>query len=184
MIAPPQTLIEARKRAVEFLEGVTPAVLGSPASWLVAQGRPEHNPTYSSCADLAHAMYEALGLKHRQINRDDPETIINEWRSGVNVARLASWPGVWHVAPTTPEEWQTVDGGDVLIRWARPDTRDAHVVCVIANHGSTLSTAEYGQARPGIGRLFERRIWGHEGRPWQRWLPLSYVLHACGVGRG
>lgn len=175
-------LIEYQKRAARFLEKVTPARIGSAACAIVAKRRHERNPRYSACADLAHAMYEALGLSHEAINRDDPSTVYNEWRMGLNVSLLAWWQDVARDPPRTIEAWDAVDGGDVLICWGHPSGKDAHVVCVIANHGDgTLSTAEYGQGRPTVGRLKVQTFEGSARRPWKKWLPLADVLAACGV---
>ena len=158
---------EYRLRAVHLLESVVPADRSSDSAGLVCQGR-QLARGYSGCADLAHYMYEALGLKSRQINRAPA------WRCGQNVSLLAGWS----VARRPEPELLGVDGGDVLIRWSQIDTRDAHVVCVLAHCGDTLSTAEYGQTPPQIGRLCARRVSG-EGRPWRLWLPLPAVLRAC-----
>lgn len=168
----PEIVHEYRKRLVEVWESVTPAHIDSPEAQRVAQGRQHHT---STCADLAHYGYEEVGLRHRQINRAP------HWRVGVNVSRLAWWPEVTRIAPPRLEG---VMGGDVLIRWANPSATDAHVVCVLAHHelSGALSTAEYGQGRPMIGRLFTRLVEPEKGqRPWQRWLPLGAVLRACGV---
>lgn len=168
----PESMIvhEYRKRAVTFLESVTPARYDSPEAHRVCQRR-QLMRGYSGCADLAHAMFEALGLRGYHVNRAPT------WRVGWNVSLLASWPGV----SRTTIDWGAVDGGDVLIQWARPDTTDAHVVCVLASHADgTLSTAEYGQAPPLIGRQCTRDRSGGK-RPWQVWLPLGAVLAASGV---
>jgi hypothetical protein len=158
----------ARKNAVSFLESTTPARYDSPEADRVGQRR-QRDQHYSACADLAHAMYEALGLRSSHVNRAP------SWRSGLNVSLLSTWPGV-----ALPEvDWTAVDGGDVLIRWSFANGTDAHVVCVMSPViDGKINTAEYGQARPTIGRQFSRAVSG-EGRPWQRWLPLPLVLEAC-----
>lgn len=187
---------EYRKRAVAEIEAVCPAEIGSRQARAVCQGR-EHWHHYSGCADLYHYTLPRLGLRSPHINRDDPATKANEWIVGVNVGRLVYWPGVAVAsfgavrARNNPAfgpldiRGLEVDGGDCLIRWSRPDTTDAHVVCVLARHDDdgTLSTAEFGQARPMVGRLFTRSIVPGPGqRPWRVWLPLPAILHACGVG--
>lgn len=157
----------ARKQAVHFLESCTPARYDSPEADRVGQRRQrwEH---YSACADLAHAMFEALGLRSSHVNRAP------SWRSGLNVSLLSKWEGV----SLATIDWAAVDGGDVLIRWT-PGKGDEHVVCVMSPViDGKINTAEYGQARPTIGRQFSRAIAG-EGRPWQRWLPLPLALEAC-----
>lgn len=156
----------ARKRAVSFLEAVTPARYDSPEADRVGQRR-QRWEQYSACGDLAHALYEHLGVRGQHVNRAP------SWRVGRNVSLLADWPGV----STEEIDWTAVDGGDVLIRWSRADTTDAHVVCVMSpvTGDGRINTAEYGQARPTIGRQFLRSVVG-EGRPWQRWLPLDRVL--------
>lgn len=187
---------EYRLRAVAEIEAVCPAEIGTAKARAVCQGR-EHWHHYSGCADLYHYVLERLRLKNAHINRDDPATKdINEWVCGVNVGRLVYWPGVAVASfgPVRPKNnppfrdldirGLDVDGGDCLIRWSKPDTTDAHVVCVMARHADgTLSTAEFGQARPIVGRLFQRTIVpGPRERPWKVWLPLPMILAACGVG--
>ena len=177
-------LIEYQKRAVAILETLTPARLGDRNDQTVTQGRSAW-PKYSGCADLAHCMYELLGLKHPKINRAP------NWQSGLNVTLLDTWYGAARPAPSAAEEWAQVDGGDVLIRWSsralakrlgKPYTWDAHVVCVMANLGDQLATAEFGQEAPLVGRQFLRSVVPPHGeRPWQRWLPLAAVLETCNV---
>ena len=154
----------ARAQAASFLETVTPARYDSPEADVVGQRR-QRVQTYSACADLAHAMFEALGqTAHPHVNRAPG------WRCGKNISLLATWPGALRRV-----DWLDVDAGDVLVRWRREDTTDAHVVCVLAPAaGGAVRTAEYGQARPTIGRTFSRVI--TEGRPWQIWLPLPVWL--------
>jgi hypothetical protein len=171
-----------RKQAVAYLESVTPAEAGSSQDLAVCQGRTQQIKSYSGCADLAHAMYEALGLQHRRLNRAPA------WRSRLNVSLLAGWSGATRPArPGLPG----ADGGDVLIRWSpkavadrlgKIYTWDAHIVCVMARDGEQLATAEFGQRLPLIGRQFVRPVVPAKSeRPWQVWLPLPAVLEACGV---
>lgn len=171
-MADPYPIHVRRKEARAWLEAHCPAEIDSPAADAVCQGR-QHWPKYSGCADLAHALLEALGSTSSQLNRAP------HWVDQVNVSRLRLWPGAIKrpgYAPLRAADLAGIDAGDVLIRWAKPDTTDAHVVCVVAAHGDgTISTAEYGQAPPTIGRLFTRQIVG-EGRPFRVWLPLPIAL--------
>lgn len=166
-------LIEARKRAVEILESVTPGSIGDSRVAAVCQGR-ERSKRYSGCADLAHYLYWELGLRGHNVNREDSGNG-RRWRVGLNVSLLAGWPGV---ARHAPENLEGVDGGDVLICWSTPEAHDEHVVCVLAEHpDGTISTAEYGQSAPKVGRLFTRaKAPRRPTRPWRIWLPLGSVL--------
>lgn len=173
MASEPYSVHEYRKRARAWLEAHAPADISSPRADDVCQGR-QHYPNYSGCADLAHALLEALGSTSPKLNRAPT------WRPGVNVSRLVSWPGAINrpgYEPLRASDLAGLDAGDVLIRWSKADTTDAHVVCVVAAHGDgTISTAEYGQAPPTIGRLFTRKTVG-EGRPFRVWLPLPRALN-------
>lgn len=177
----PYKVHEYRKRLVEAWESVTPASMYSQEALDVCQGR-QHYRGYSSCADLAHFGYHYIGLRSPHINRTDGK---QEWQPGVNVSRLAYWEDVCYTRRAgkfLQPDWSQVDGGDVLIRWSDAQGLNAHVVCVLAvdvENGS-ISTAEYGQRAPEIGRLQWRSIVPGAGeRPWQVWLPLARVLEAC-----
>jgi len=173
------TLHEYRKRAVAILDRVTPADIKSWQCKEVCQGRYQSIKNYSGCADLAHYMYWELGLRHSRLNRDDGAA--RRWKPGVNVGRIAYWLDARVIVPGDITGL-SIDGGDVLIRWTKTDTSDAHVVCVTTEEPDLVSTAEYGQARPGVGRIFTRQRKPLPGeRPWQVWLPLGSVLAACGI---
>jgi hypothetical protein len=98
------------------------------------------------------------------------------------VSRLA-W-ATW-ARDATPSDCYTP--GDVVMVWAREDTRDAHVMCVLAHDtdAQLLTTAEYGQ--PG-GRVRDHVLspprkasggWVVGLRPIQRVLRLEPVILAA-----
>jgi hypothetical protein len=150
------------------------------------EGRPESDPIYqrvtegrdvgamqrkySSCGDLAHALYEFLGIRGRWVNR----AALGHYVIGHNIARLNGHPG-----KREPRFSDTFEAGDVLVVWNQPDTEDAHVICVLGMDGGHLQTAEYGQ--PG-GALRERRLEVANsglligGRLARVWLPLHRVI--------
>lgn len=185
----PELTHEYRLRAVEFLERacgapIAPQVLKSdPGYTIVTEGRdrtPAQQKIYSSCADLAHALFEYLGVLEPWVNRaGKPGGFVY----GANVSRLTahSWPYVG----------EKLEGGDVLEVWNRADTRDAHVVCVIDQPSlEVLDTAEYGASGMRVGgiggHLCRRALRGTPtriskpeaagGRIVRRVLPLERVL--------
>lgn len=174
-----QTVLEYQKRAVAFLESVVPADLNSEACQLVCQGRQKYK-RYSGCADLAYAMYESLGLTHKNINRDIISTPQNEWIIGLNVSLLTSWKGV--AQPFSG--YEAIDGGDVLVCWSKADATDSHVACVEVcdPDNNYMVCAEYGQQTPQVGR---RKLYKipevNRKKPWKIHIPLYKVLYACGV---
>lgn len=102
-------------------------------------------PPSSSCADLAHWLLYRLGVRLPWINRKEHLG----WRAQVNVSRLATHSG--HVRLDEP-----LDAGDIAIVCNHPLGFDAHVICIVADHGNGwYSTAEYGQ--PG-GELKSRQV--------------------------
>jgi hypothetical protein len=117
----------------------------------VTEGRdkPPYPNKYSSCGDLAHAMYEHLGVRLAMVNR---ERLNGGFIYGANVSLLAYSP-----LARAPRPDDRFESGDVLIVWDRDDTKDAHVICVLDEFPETrkLLTAEYGQ--PG-GKMLTRGI--------------------------
>lgn len=125
----------------------------------VTENRDDGRPHgYSSCGDLAHAMYQFLGVTAPWLNRAP------HWTSGANVSRLAFGAyaktdaddyALW--AQPVPPDGRPYGAGDVLVVWSRPDTKDAHVMCVLEHRSDAgvLTCAEYGQ--PG-GRVRNHTI--------------------------
>jgi hypothetical protein len=135
---------------------------------------------YSSCADLAHWMYERLGMRGPWLNR---ASLPQGFRYGVNVSRLA-YKCPEARAPHKGEQFET---GDVLIVWNREDTTDAHVLVVREHSPGVIDSADYGQpggARRRRGLLVTsagNMILG--GRRVQRVLRLREVVRGA-VARG
>jgi hypothetical protein len=163
-----------RAKIVAFWLSVTPAKLNSKAADLVCERR-QYCKGYSGCADLAHAGYAHLGLSGEHVNRAPT------WRIGKNVSLLSHWVGV---TLPPPENLMSVLPGDILIRWSRSDTTDAHVVCVCSPPSAgVIETCEWGQTAPEIGRRFQRLVQPlRSQRPWKAWLPLPLVIAACSEG--
>lgn len=119
----------------------------SPRYRVITEGRRYDlcTPPSSSCADLAHWLLYRLGVRLPWLNRSEHLG----WRASVNVSRLATHSG--HIRLEEP-----LDAGDILIACNHPQGFDAHVICIVADHGNGwYSTAEYGQ--PG-GALRSRQI--------------------------
>jgi hypothetical protein len=142
--------------------------------------RPPWPNTYSSCGDLAHGLYEQLGVRTPWVNRE----ALGQYRQGKNVSLLAYAP-----AARAPRAGDLYEAGDVLIVWDKADTSDAHVICVLEEFPDqgVILTAEYG--RPG-GELvtsgIEREGSGTRirGRTVQRVLTLEDVINAAaGAGK-
>lgn len=128
------------------------------ARWLAfvcggAKGRTEQDPIYrrvtegrddgrlhgySSCGDLAHALYEVMGVRAPFVNRGAT------WVVGANVSRLANAPTVEQPTPPSAKFYAP---GDVLIVWSNPNTSDAHVAVVLEHRPDApiITCAEYGQ---------------------------------------
>lgn len=100
-------------------------------------------PGYSSCADLAHWLLYRLGVRADWINRDEHQG----YRSIVNVARLVPRPVGSNPVARAPIPGERFACGDVIVAWARKDTRDAHVM-IVEEHSEVagvLCTWDYGQ---------------------------------------
>lgn len=115
--------------------------VNDPVYRMVTEGR-DPGPVYSSCGDLAHWLLYTLGCRHQCINRKEHLG----YMIGRNVSRLANVAEA--VKPTTAEEYAALDlqPGDILIKWTRPDTRDAHVFVFDRLDGDKLHSWDYGQA--------------------------------------
>lgn len=112
----------------------------------VTEGRdkPPWPNKYSSCGDLAHAMYEHLGVRAPWVNRAS----LGQYRNGKNVSLLAYGPHAR--APRLDDRYES---GDVVIVWdivtGPRATTDAHVICALDEfpEQGVILTGEYG--RPG-----------------------------------
>jgi hypothetical protein len=143
----------------------------------------EHRDTgkdYSSCADLAHWMLFRLGVREFFLNRAEHKG----FKYGVNVGRLA-WCG-FAKAPTAADRFQA---GDILVIWARPDTKDSHVTIVLQDRRTEgveeIQTANYGAPGGKISTSVTSHtmILGQPAvklgdRAIRRWLPLGSMLTA------
>ncbi len=135
-------------------------------------------PKYSSCGDLGHWLLYRLGVRLGMVNRQENLG----WGMGKNVSKLA-----WCPYSKVPTHDDAFDCGDIIIIWSKPDSTDAHVMCVLEDHEidgtREIVTANYGQ--PG-GKILtskvayskfgntERMLIGQ--RTIQRWIPLMNVL--------
>jgi hypothetical protein len=133
----------------------------------------------SSCGELAHWLLYRLGARQDWINRREHRG----WIRGVNVSALC------YSAPNrvrkTPVPSRAFEVGDIIVSWADPKTKDAHVMVVYEFElfPLRLIVAEYGA--PG-GQIAPKNIsvrgdqyilQGRYGtKPIQRWLPLHLVL--------
>jgi hypothetical protein len=146
--------------------------LGDPVYEAVTERRQINAPKYSSCGDLAHWLLYRLGVRLSLVNRKEHLG----WKQGLNVSRLA-----FSKLTLSVTDQSSFQPGDIIIIWNRPDTTDAHVVCVIDEREDSLLTAEYGQ--PG-GALRTRSLMRHNGglilgnRKIHKHLPLLSVLAA------
>jgi hypothetical protein len=110
--------------------------------------KPGQRGYYSSCGDLAHGMYEWLGVRLPWVNRAS----LGQYRPGWNVSCLTSAESARY-----PEPGDVYDPGDVVLVWDRLDTGDAHVICVVEHvpGDGVVLTAEYGQP----GGALRTRTW-------------------------
>lgn len=147
--------------------------------------RPGQPGYYSSCGDLAHGMYEWLGIRLPWVNRAS----LGQYRIGHNVSRLTGADSA-----RFPEPDDVYAPGDVLLVWDRLDTGDAHVIVVDAHvpGDGVILTFEYGQ--PGAKHLTRTWTPGAKtakgpapkvgGRSLRLVLPLADVLdEAAAAGR-
>lgn len=147
-----------RKLAVSFLDwaccyGKDPPQHGEPYDLVIERAKRGWFQGYSSCGDLAHAMFESLGVCLPWVNRDGN----GGWRVGRNVSLL--YPGSNSCARAEVEP-HLLRGGDVIVvaNHRPPHENDDHVVCIVgamADDG-TLPTAEYGAAYPVAGGMRNR----------------------------
>lgn len=111
----------------------------------VTEGRdgpgPAQRKRYSSCGDLAHWMFERLGLREKFLNRASlGPNGANGWVPGVNVSRLA-YCGIAKI----PKPGWCPQLGDVLLVWNTPQGTDAHVTIALGPPvDGKLRTANYG----------------------------------------
>ncbi len=145
----------------------------------VTENRDDGKPHgYSSCGDLAHAMLWELGVRLGWVNHG------LQYKVGRNVSSLA-----WSVCTNTPTVLELIDHplecGDIGIVWARPDTKDAHVIVTLDYEPRTGQwwTAEYGQ--PGGRTRSDRRlsdlVLRDDGRKLQRVVRLEKVLETAAL---
>jgi hypothetical protein len=141
----------------------------------------EHRDTgkeYSSCADLAHWMLFRLGVRELFINRVEHRG----FKRQVNLSRLA-----WCVYATAPSAADRFEPGDILVIWARPDTKDAHVTVVLEDRRAKgveeIQTANYGApgGKISTSATSHTKLLGQPAvklgdRAIRRWLPLCSML--------
>jgi hypothetical protein len=151
-------MIYVREFPLRYLDYATNGALGRPETDPVYKAVTENRDTpgawpwqpgyYSSCGDLAHWMYEMLGVRFEWVNRKS----LGHYKVGMNVSRLA-----YNAFSRDPEPDELYNPGDVLIVWQRKDTTDAHVICV-NDHSDpqNIITNEYGQPG-GAMRVSEYR---------------------------
>lgn len=139
--------------------------------------RPPYPNKYSSCGDLAMAMYERLGVRLSMVNRAE---LNGGFRYGLNVSLLA-----YSKLARAPRPDDRFEAGDVLIVWdivtGPKATSDAHVICALDEFPETrkLVAAEYGQPGGAVRTRGVSRLGGGTsvgGRKLQRVLKLEDVL--------
>lgn len=93
---------------------------------------------YSSCGDLAHGLYEQLGVRLPWVNR----AALGQYRERKNITLLAYAP-----VARAAKQGERFEAGDVLIVWDHADTSDAHAITVLDEfpEQGVILTAEYGQ---------------------------------------
>lgn len=85
-----------REWAFKVCDSAVPSVQGDDVFEVVTQGR--QAPGYSSCADLAHSLLEALGVRDPIIVNRNGEWGARRWQPGVNISKLRNGGrqlGVW-----------------------------------------------------------------------------------------
>jgi hypothetical protein len=143
----------------------------------VTEGRdgPPWPNKYSSCADLAHGLYEQLGVRLPWVNRE----ALGGFRYGANISLLAYSP-----VARAPKQGERFEAGDTLIVWDKPDTSDAHAIAVLDEfpEQGVILTAEYGQPGAAVRTSgIERDGDGVRirGRTVRRVLSLEAVIEAA-----
>ncbi len=149
-------LLSRQKLAADWLERATgdrvrQVRVTDPIYQAVVEGRDKPTKGYSSCGDLAHWLLYRLGVRTPWVNREEHLG----WQGGKNVSKLC-WPPA-PVKDPTPE--LQLEAGDICVIWSKPDTTDAHVICVLEHERGSrvLCIAEYGQRRS----LNTNEIGGH-----------------------
>lgn len=130
---------------------------------------------FSSCAFLGHWLLEVLGVRLPWVGRDIPKNPLSRlaWATRQDGSALAR----------TPQGAEDLSPGDIFVVWndTSPNTKDAHVECVIDSVPASgiVQVAAYGQ--PGgalrtrmVGELGGKVTIG--GRVLRRHLPLLEVL--------
>jgi hypothetical protein len=115
-----------------------------------------------------------LGCRHKLINRKEHPG----WATGVNLSRIA-----WSPFTSAAKSTDRYEPGDILVIWARPDTKDAHVTVVLRDwrldNDDRIETANYGA--PG-GKISTSKITYRNGlailgaRPIRRVIKLGPAL--------
>jgi hypothetical protein len=147
----------------------------------VTEGRdkPPWPNKYSSCGDLAHGLYEQLGVRLPWVNR----AALKQYRERKNISLLAYSP-----LARDPRPGERFEAGDVLIVWdivtGPGATSDAHAIAVLDEfpEQGCILTAEYGQPGGAIRTSgIERDKDGTRirGRTVRRVLSLESVLEAA-----
>jgi hypothetical protein len=144
---------------------------------------PEQRRRYSSCGDLAHWLYQRLGIREAWVNRAD-DGAFGPWRPGANVTSLWGNACPFDQVPPADPLWMP-QAGDVVLIWNSGN--DAHVMVSLGRDGPNLRTANYGAggmsplASPGA-KIGGRPLTHQQGRPFygtrqiQRFLPLAEAV--------
>jgi hypothetical protein len=117
----------------------------------ITEGR-DSGPGYSSCGDLAHALLQHLGARAPWVNHG------TQWKSGMNVNRLARLPvGNLRRCPLAraPKPGEQFHSGDIVVIWKEGgNANDAHVFVVDIHGPGSISSWDYGQGG------MQRESWG------------------------
>jgi hypothetical protein len=186
------SISEYRDLAVKLLDVATAWGAGRPLEdpvyKMITEGRDRSVGSYSSCGDLAHWLWHALGVRLPWINRGD------RYKMGANI-----WKITEHSDPAALDDHY--ERGDVLLIWNRQDTSDAHALVVLEHMPDgrhVLVSADAGQSHGpskemrtrmrtrGLKRVAAydrpqilRDFWSAEGRPIRRVARLESILEAA-----
>lgn len=147
----------------------------------VTEGRePLHSKYGTSCGELPHWELFRIGIRSKCINRKEA----HGYQSGMNIWDLASAP--FTKSCSVDDVYQP---GDIVYIWSRPDTEDAHAMCVVEYTADRrqITVAEYGQ--PGGALHVHQLTPGTDSssgkarpalfcgtRALQRWVPLMAAV--------
>lgn len=160
-ISPPGVGVLDRESALRaFLVAVAKEALdgfGSDKWFQVTEGR--KGEKYSNCGDLVHAVIWWAGGRAPHVNRQSEG---RQWKAG-NIAELrqlfeAAKAWTWNPAPTD------FLPGDCILIGDYSQGQPEHVAVVVSVSGTTITTADYGQA--GQGGTIRIRHYALSGKKW------------------